>query len=149
MNKEQIENIIKEFLNHLKADALFEIEQDGENFYNIRLDGEELSFLIGYHGKTLDAFQHLINLFIYNQAADKTHINLDINEYKERRKEKLQEITKKFIDKVRFFNKDIDMSPMSAWERKQVHMFIGEYPDIEEESVGEGEDRHIILKKRK
>lgn len=149
MNKEQIENIIKEFLNYVGADAEFDIEQETENFYNIRLDGEELSFLIGYHGKTLDALQHLINLFIYNKAGDTTHVNLDINEYKERRKERLQEITKKYIDKVRFFDKEIHMSPMSGWERKQVHMFIGEYPDIEEESTGEGEDRHIILKKRK
>lgn len=149
MNKEQLQNIIKEFLNYLGADAEFSIEEEGENFYNVRLDGDELSFLIGYHGKALDALQHLINLFIFNKTNDKTHINLDINDYKEKRKEKLQEITKKYIDKVRFFDKEIHMAPMNAWERKQVHVFIGEYPDIEEESMGDGEERHIVLKKRK
>jgi spoIIIJ-associated protein len=149
MNKSQLENIIREFLNYIKVDAELDIEQVEEKFYTIRLDGDDLSFLIGYHGKTLDAFQHLVNLFLYKQAADETHINLDINGYKDNRKEKLQEITKKYIDKVRFFDKEIHMSPMSAWERKQVHLFIGEYPDIEDESMGEGEERHIVLKKRK
>ena len=149
MNKEELKNILINILNHLNVEAELDIDQETENFYNVRLDGDNLSFLIGYHGKTLDAFQHLVNLIIFNQSNSEVHINLDINEYKERRKEKTHEITKKFIDKVRFFDKEIHMDPMTAWERKQVHMFIGEYPDIEDESVGERDERHIVLRKRK
>lgn len=149
MNQEKLEKIIKEFLNYINADAEIAINKIEDKFYEVALDGSELSFLIGYHGKTLDAFQHLVNLFLYNEFGDETHISLDINDYKEKRKDKLLEITKKYIDKARFFDKEIHMAPMSAWERKQVHVFISEYPDIEDESMDEGEERHIVLKKKK
>ena len=148
MDKVQVEKTLEEFLSYIDPSADFSVSPIEENLYDVQIEGPELSFLIGYHGKTLDAFQHLLNLFLYTQSPDGIHINLDINEYKEKRKEKLHEITKKYIDKVRFFDKEIHMSAMSPWERKQVHLLIGEYPDIETESTDEGEARHIVLRKK-
>lgn len=145
MNKEEIKNIIVEVLNHIGTKADVYVEQENEELYLVNIDGDDLNFLIGYHGKSLDAFQHIVNLILLNKYEEKGYINLDINNYKEKRKDKIKEITKSFIDKVRFFGEETHMPKMSAWERKQVHEIVAEYPDINEESVGEGNQRHIVL----
>lgn len=151
MDKTKVKKITKDILKHLDADAEIGVEQIEDNFYDISIEGEDLSYLIGYHGKTLNAFQHIINLILYKETKDKdnAHVNLDINGYKTKRIEKLHEIAKKYIDKARFFDEEIHMPTMSPWERKHIHMLISEYTDVETESVGEGEDRHIILRKKK
>lgn len=147
---ENLEIIVKDLLKHVEAEAdiLIESAEEG-NYHNVKIDGEDLSFLIGYHGKTLDAFQHLVNLMLYKEKEENAHVTVDINGYKEKRIEKLHEIARKYIDKARFFDQEVHLPPMAAWERRQVHMLIAEYPDVETESMGEKEDRHIVLRKRK
>ena len=147
MIKEEIKNIIIQILNHINVKADVYVEQESDELYLVNIDGEDLNFLIGYHGKSLDAIQYIVNLMILNKLDEKCYISLDINNYKEKRKEKIKEITRTYIDKVRFFSEDIHMPPMSGWERKQVHVIVAEYPDIKEESIGEGNQRHIVLSK--
>lgn len=148
MNKSDLEIIIKDILNYLEADTAFEIKDVEENIFNVDIEGDDLSYLIGYHGNTLNAFQHIVNSMVFNKHGENIRVNIDINNYKGKRADKIKEIAKKYIDKARFFDEEIHMPPMTAWERRHVHMLLSEYADIESESTGEGEDRHIILKRK-
>jgi spoIIIJ-associated protein len=150
MSKEKLETIITNLIEHLQTSAEITIESiDADKYQSVKLEGDDLSFLIGYHGKTLEALQHLVNLMMYNDSETSPHITVDINGYKDRRAEKLHEIAKKYIDKARFFDKEVHLPPMTAWERRQVHMWVSEYDDVATESMGEKEERHIVLKKKK
>ncbi len=74
---------------------------------------------------------------------------VDINGYRDSRLNKIEDMTKGFIDRVRFHETDVEMPPMNSYERRQVHMFISDYPDIMSESTGEGRARHVVLKLNK
>ena len=58
-------------------------------------------------------------------------------------------MAKSYIDRVRFFQKDVELPPMDPWERRQIHMFVSEYDDVVSESVGEGHERRVTLKPKK
>lgn len=152
MQKDKVETIITNLIEHLDTSAEMTIEStDGDKYQTVNLEGDDLSFLIGYHGRTLDAIQHIVNLMVFENEGNENspHVTIDINGYKSRRAEKLQEMAKKYIDKARFFDKEVPLPPMNAWERRQVHMWVSEYDDVETESVGEKDERHIVIRKKK
>ena len=76
-------------------------------------------------------------------------IAVDINGYRDQRKAKLEEMTRNFIDRVRFFSQEVEMPSMSPMERRIVHVFVSGYDDIVSESVGIGRDRRVVLKPNK
>jgi len=117
----------------------------------VEIEGDELSFLIGYHGESLDAIQSFLNTILLRKVEEKsdeprTRVMVDINDYRKRRSEKILDITKSFIDRVRFMQQDMEMPPMKPSERREVHILITDYPDIDSESTGERFERHVVLK---
>ena len=125
------------------------IEEIEENNFNVTVSGDDLNFLIGFRGQSLDGLQGILRLMIYRETQTQPLITLDINEYKNRKTEKIQDMAKTFIDKVRFFQKEVEMPRMSSWERRQIHVLVSEYDDIESESTGEGDNRRVVLKPKK
>lgn len=122
---------------------------DAEDGVLVSITGNELNHLIGYRGDTLNALQHFLNSAYYNGAGEYIRINVDVNGYRDQRKGKLEEIAKNFIDRVRFFNQEVEMPPMNASERRLIHTFVSEYDDVESSSTGEGRDRRVVLKPKK
>lgn len=120
--------------------------ENQEDTYKVTIEGEDLSFLIGYRGESLNALQTLLASMLFNESDEWTHIVLDINGYRNSRQDKIEEMTRNFIDRVRFHKADVEMPTMNSFERRQVHMFVSEYPDIHSESVGEGRGRRVVLR---
>jgi len=129
----------------MEIDPVIEVEEK-EGIYNVDIQGEDLSFLIGYRGESLNALQTLLGLMLFKELGNWSYIVVDINGYRDKRKDKIEEITRNYIDKARFFGGEVKMPPMSAFERRQVHVYVSDYPDIESESEGEGRDRRVVLK---
>jgi spoIIIJ-associated protein len=146
--QEIIEQKLSEIFKYLDIDPNISIEQD-EEAQVIKIDGKDLNFLIGYQGQSLDALQTLVGQMLLKETGEWTPINIDINGYKDKKTDKLEEITKRYIDKVRFFENDVPMPPMKPWERRQVHMFVADYEDISSESEGRGMGRRVVLKPSK
>lgn len=148
-----IKEIIIESLNKIfsligiKPEYTIDIEED--NVYNVKISGDNLNFLIGFRGQSLEALQTLVKLIIFRKTEQQVTLSIDINDYKTAKSEKLQEMARGFIDKVRFFQKEIELPTMNPWERRQIHMFVAEYEDVESESTGEGENRRVVLKPKK
>lgn len=150
MEKEKaIENTINEIFGFIGIDPDYYIDKQDENIYNVRIEGDDLNYLIGYRGQSLDALQTLLGLILQRKTSDWTTIIVDINDYKTRHADRIHGIAKRFIDKVRFFNDEAMLPPMNPWERRQVHVFISEYDDVESESTGEGKSRRVVLKPKK
>ena len=137
---------LKKIFKYIGVNPDFNIEKEDENNFSIRISGDDLNFLIGFRGQSLDALQNILKLSVYQKTQVQPILTVDINNYRDRKSEKLQDIARSFIDKVRFFQKDVELPRMSPWERRQVHILVSEYDDIESESTGEGDDRRVVLK---
>ena len=144
-----MENLIRKKLDEIlefmsvSPEVLIE-EEDGT--YKVVMSGEDLSFLIGFRGESLNALQTLVANFVFNEKGEWVHILMDINGYRESRRERIEEMVRGFIDRVRFHNSEVELPTMNAFERRQVHTFVAEYPDIISESTGEGRNRRVVLK---
>lgn len=145
-----IQNILKTNLakiyEFIGIDPDTEIEKKDEDNYYITISGDDLNFLIGFRGQSLDGLQNILRLMVYRQAQTQIILTIDINDYKDRKSEKLQDMARSYIDKVRFFQKEVELPRMNPWERREIHVLVSEYDDIYSESTGEGNDRRIVLK---
>lgn len=145
MAKKIIEKKLDEILEFMEVSPTVTVEQEEDRF-KIVIKGDDLSFLIGHRGFSLNALQSLLALMVFKEKGEWAYIDVDINDYKEGRKEKLQDMVRNFIDRVRFHKDDVAMPAMNSYERRNVHIFVSDYPDIESESTGEGRDRHVVLR---
>ena len=147
MNKEKtLKKTLDEILDYIGVKPDIEIEEEAENILKVDISGTDLNFLIGFRGQSLDALQAILGLSLFRKTGEWSSVLVDINDYKDRRLEKIEEITRRFIDKVRFFQNNVSMPPMNPWERRQVHTLVGEYNDIVSESEGVGRSRRVVLK---
>ena len=102
-------------------------------------------FLIGHNGETMRAMQFMVSNALKNNDYEVTRVNVDIADYKKARSDRLVEKAKIWIDEVKSSGKDKALEPMNSADRRTVHKLAGEY-GVQTESVGEGRDRHIVLK---
>jgi spoIIIJ-associated protein len=150
--KEIIETSLNKIFEYIgiKPEVLITEEKGDEGqVYSVTISGDNLNYLIGFRGQSLEALQILVKQILFRKTGEHSILTIDINEYKDKKTEKLQDLARSFIDKVRFFEKEIELPRMNPWERRQVHIFVSEYDDVESESIGEGEDRRIVLKPKK
>lgn len=102
-------------------------------------------FLIGQRGETMHAMQFLVSSALKSNGYEVNRVNVDIAEYKAQRADRLASRAEEWVKEVKELGKPIELEPMNAADRRTVHKAAGEHGVITE-SVGEGRDRHIVLK---
>lgn len=102
-------------------------------------------FLIGQRGETMHALQFLVSSALKSSGYEITRVNVDVAEYKAQRSNRLAEQALEWINEVKKSGKPMELRPMNAADRRTVHKAAGEHA-ISTESVGEGRDRHIVLR---
>jgi spoIIIJ-associated protein len=102
-------------------------------------------FLIGQHGETVRALQFMVSNALKNQNYEVTRVNVDVAEYKKQRAERLAKTAEEWVKQVRDNGEPYELKPMNAADRRVVHKVAAE-AGLSSESVGEGRDRHIVLK---
>lgn len=102
-------------------------------------------FLIGQHGDTMRALQFLVSNALRSNNFETSRVNVDIADYKKARAGQVAEQAELWIKKVQDSGEPMNLNPMNAADRRIVHKVAGE-AGLETESVGEGRDRHIVLK---
>jgi len=144
------EEYIKEFLKYLNIDCKskvsMEADEADEKYLKVIIEGDDLGYLIGYRGKTLNALQVIFGQIISNEAGGIIRVLIDVNDYRQRRKEYLGSLAYRAVREVRDSGQSVDMPALSAYERRIVHMTLKGEEDIKTESEGEDEDRHIVIK---
>ena len=146
MEKKRAEELLNKILSYMNVNVSLKTEELDNGSLEISIFGDDLNFLIGYRGESLEALQTLLNLMLFKETGSWSFVSVDINNYKRDRYSKIEGIAKNYIDRVRFANKEVELPIMSAFERKHVHLFISGYDDIKSESVGEGSQRRVVLK---
>ena len=102
-------------------------------------------FLIGQHGDTVRALQFIVSNALKNNNYPVTRVNVDVADYKKARSDRLSQTAEEWITKVKETGEDMHLKPMNAADRRTVHKVASEH-GLQTESVGEGRDRHIVLK---
>ena len=102
-------------------------------------------FLIGNHGETMRSLQYLTSMALKTNNHELVRVNVDIADYKKQRAHRLEEKAEVWIKEVQESGKERALPPMNSADRRTIHKLAGEH-GIGTESVGEGRDRHIVLK---
>jgi len=112
---------------------------------NVILSAREEGSFIENNGEGLNALQHVVRVLL-NKSGLGSFVVLDINGHKETRKNELNEIATDAAKKVRRTKKPLTLEPMSAYERRIIHLKLAELPDIVTESVGEEPERKLVIR---
>jgi spoIIIJ-associated protein len=102
-------------------------------------------FLIGQHAETMHSLQYLVSTALKNNNYLQTRVNVDIADYKKQRAERLSHTAEDWAKQVKESGEPMELQPMNAADRRVVHQLAAEY-GLTSESVGDGRDRHIVLK---
>ncbi len=138
------ETVLKEILSRMGVDAKVEISSvDGSTHLNILTDSPAL--LIGKHGQTLDAIERILNCIVNKVSLAKRRVFVDIEGYRGRREERLIEIANQVAEKVRYTGRDVVLAPMSARDRRIIHITLKEDKIVSTYSQGEGEMRRVVV----
>lgn len=141
---------VEEFLNNWlsKVDNSLEYNIKIEEFtIFIDIKGESAGTLIGYRGETLNAMQSILSSIANRNFNNKIRLILDIENYREKRAKKLEELAEKISKTVLRTGKSITLEPMTAYERKIIHSKLQENTRVETHSIGEGDNRRIVISK--
>lgn len=118
-------------------------EEAGE--VHARIHGGDPGKLIGRGGRTLSALEYVVNAVVNRDEDSSTRINIDVGDYKRRRDERLRQVAGRAADTVRKTGEALELEPMSAAERRVVHMALADVPGVRTESTGEARDRRVVV----
>ncbi|MBL06358.1 MAG: hypothetical protein CL773_00620 [Chloroflexi bacterium] len=146
----EIEEVVGKILNNLinstGLDAdVYVRDQMEEGSIVFELEGQDSGLLIGRRGETLSSLEYLVRLMASKALDKRANIMIDVEDYKLRRKEKLENIAKKTAEKVSKTGKRISLEPMSAADRRIVHMTLAESKNVSTQSRGEGMHRKVVI----
>lgn len=147
-SKERIEKFLNEWLNKVDEKLQYTIKIDD---YTICVDikGESAGMLIGYRGETLNSLQTILTTIANRNFNDRIRVILDIENYREKRAKVLEELAEKVSKTVLKTGKAITLEPMSAYERKVIHSKLQDNNKVETYSIGEGNNRRVVISKIK
>jgi spoIIIJ-associated protein len=129
---------------NMKVHLLTEYDE-AEKTINIDLQGDDMGILIGKRGQTLDSLQYLTSLVVNKKTEEYVRVKLDIENYRERREETLENLARSIAAKVRKSHKPIVLEPMNPYERRIIHSCLQNDRYVVTSSEGEEPYRHVVV----
>ena len=143
--EEKIETFIKGLLEHMDSTAVPHAWKDADNTYKVDLVGDDLGYLIGRRGDTLDAIQHLANYTINRDVEGHIRINVDAESYRQKREDSLRRYARKKAQQVLKNRRRTTLEPMNAYERHVIHASLQEMDNITTHSTGTEPNRRVVI----
>lgn len=145
--KKEIEEFLNSFISKIDNELKYYVKID-DNIIKIDIQGNASGLLIGYRGETLNSLQVILSSIANKKTKERIQVILNIANYKEKREKILEELAQKVSKTVIRTGKNITLEPMSAYERKIIHSKLQSNTKIETYSIGEGENRRIVIAKK-
>ncbi|HEX2569174.1 MAG TPA: R3H domain-containing nucleic acid-binding protein [Polyangia bacterium] len=144
--KEEAARALRGLLEHMGMEGVVEAREDEERI-TLEIQGRDAGLIIGRQGATLDALQYLVNRMVAHgqEDAERKPITLDAEGYRGRRVESLVEMAHRLADKARKTGRPVAAQPMSAADRRVMHLALADVSDVTTRSEGEGSERHLII----
>ena len=143
--EEKIETFLKGLLEHMGSQAVPHAGKVDNSTYDVELVGEDLGYLIGRRGDTLDAIQHLCNYAIGRNVEGHIRINVDAEDYRQKREDSLRRYAQKKAQQVLKAHRRTTLEPMNAYERHVIHAALQDTDRITTYSVGTEPNRRVVI----
>ena len=143
--EEKIEQFLKGLLEHMGSNAVPHAWKEEENTYMVELTGEDLGYLIGRRGDTLDALQHLANYTVNRGVEGHIRIKVDAEGYRQKREDSLRRYAQKKAQQVLKAHRRTTLEPMNAYERHVIHATLQDTDRIATYSVGTEPNRRVVI----
>ena len=148
--KSSVQDAAKDFLKDvfeaMGLVVVVNVEYDEiENSMNIELSGDEMGVLIGKRGQTLDSLQYLVSLIVNKNVENYIRVKVDTENYRQRRKETLENLDKNISYKVKRTKRPVSLEPMNPYERRIIHSALQNDKYVTTYSEGEEPFRHVVV----
>ena len=152
--KNSVSDAAKDFLKEVFAAMNMEVVvevtyNEEENTMDIDLSGEEMGVLIGKRGQTLDSLQYLVSLVVNKGADNYIRVKVDTENYRERRKETLENLAKNIAYKVKRTKRAVSLEPMNPYERRIIHSALQNDKYVATHSEGDEPFRRVVVTLKK
>jgi len=138
-------DVLQHILQYMNIRAVVQVRSANPLTLNIQGINENLGLLIGRRGETLSALQLLVSLIVGHRTKHRMRIIIDAENYRERREENLRSLALRVAQQVRNYRRSIALEAMPPHERRIVHIALAESNDISTESIGEGDERRVVI----
>jgi spoIIIJ-associated protein len=144
-NKKTLEKLVKELFEKLGIEEDFEVTESDE-IVDVVISSDEPGLLIGHHGDTLDSLQLVLSLMLAKKLGEFKRVSVEIGDYKKNRSDYLKSLAEQTKERAISESREVMLPNLKSWERREVHMYLAEDPEVISESVGEGRDRTLIVR---
>jgi spoIIIJ-associated protein len=144
------ESIVSKLIHHLGMKAQVsahydESSTDDRRTIQVDIRGDNLSALIGRHAETLTAFQHIASLMVGKQSQQWVQLIVDVEGYRDRREKQVRQLALRMVDQVIKTGRKATLEPMTASERRAIHIELRGHPAVTTESTGEEPHRKVVI----
>lgn len=146
--KSNIKEFLDNFLNNISDKKFNYSVEIVEQSIEINITGEDSGFLIGYRGDVLNSLQTILSSIANKNVDSKIRVILDIENYRNKRKETLENLAIKVAKTVSKTGKNITLEPMGAYERKIIHSKLQDNKYVKTHSIGEEPNRKVVISKK-
>ncbi|MCI8799023.1 protein jag [Acetatifactor muris] len=144
--EEVAENFLSDVFAAMNMNVAVEVKyQEEEKTMDIELSGEEMGVLIGKRGQTLDSLQYLVSLVVNRETEDYVRVKVDTEDYRQRRKETLENLAKNIAYKVKKTRRPVSLEPMNPYERRIIHSALQNDKYISTHSEGDEPFRRVVV----
>jgi spoIIIJ-associated protein len=141
----EVREVLERILEAIGVRAQISLQEDDESLV-ASLGGRELGLVIGKHGQTIDAIQYLVNAVVWRGQVDgRKHIVVDAAGYRARREATLEALAVRSAERVVTSARSVELEPMTAVERKVVHLRLKEFPGVATRSEGTEPNRFVVI----
>ncbi|MBR6477439.1 MAG: protein jag [Lachnospiraceae bacterium] len=141
---------LRDVFEAMKMNVAIEVKYDDvEKNMDIDLSGDDMGMLIGKRGATLDSLQYLVSLVVNKNSEDYIRVKVDTENYRERRKETLENLAKNIAYKVKRTKRPVSLEPMNPYERRIIHSALQNDKYVTTHSEGEDPFRRVIVSLKK
>lgn len=145
---ERVEQFLQEICGAMALDVRVQMQEDTE-YLRADIFGRDAGILIGHHGQTLDALQYLANLISSRVDEEGPRVLVDVEEYRKRREDTLTRLATRLAERVRRTGEPAALEPMSAHERRVIHLALQDDPYVETTSEGEDPFRRVVIQPKR
>jgi len=138
-------DVLRHILQYMNIRAIVQVRSTSPLTLNIQGINENLGLLIGRRGETLAALQLLVSLIVGHRTRHRMRIIIDAENYRERREQNLRSLAMRVAQQVRNYRRSIALEAMPPHERRIVHITLADSKDISTESIGEGDERRVVI----
>jgi spoIIIJ-associated protein len=141
---ERVREVVNRVVGSLELRASVDIEENADEI-RATVNGEDLGLLIGRHGATIDAVQHLAARSAFRGDAERKRVVVDAAGYRERREAQLHRAADRAAEDALSFGRPVELEPMAAHDRRAVHEYLKERTDVETHSEGDEPERRLVV----